>query len=94
LTRMAAGLWQFGVAAQDGSGGGTVRVRVQYDGVTLGKEQALPIGPDLFMATEGVTAHGGGCGVQPATTASGSWWWVAAAAAMAAAARRARRRAT
>ncbi len=80
LTRMAPGLWQFGVAAPDGSGGGTVRVSVQYDGVTLGTAQALPIGPDAFIAMEGMTARGGACAMAPRESSGGRWWWLAAAA--------------
>lgn len=93
LTRMAPGLWRFGIAAQDGSGGGTVRVRVALAGEVLGREQALPIGPDYFMATEGVQARGGSCAMRVADGGSRSGWpitWIGLAAAAWAARRRQR----
>ena len=82
LERLGPGLWRFGVAAEDGSGGGTVHAEVRYDGVLIGREQALPIGPDLFMATEGMRALGGSCGVALGETRGWGAWWAAAWSAM------------
>jgi len=75
LTRIAPGLWRFAVAAEDGSGGGTIHARVTYAGSTLGQAQALPIGPDLFLATEGVQASGGSCAATGETHRGSGWWW-------------------
>ncbi len=76
LTRIAPGLWQFAVAAEDGSGGGTIHARVTYAGTTLGQAQTLPVGPDLFLATEGVQAFGGSCAAAGRAHRGSSRWWV------------------
>lgn len=74
LMRVAPGLWRFAVAAEEGSGGGTLRVRAVFRGTTLGSEAVLPIGPDVFIAREGFTSEGG-CSTTRSAGAGG-WAWL------------------
>jgi len=79
LARVAPGLWRFAVAAPEGSGGRTMTVETRFAGALLGEKRALAIGPDVFIAREGFTAHGG-CSVS--SSSSGAGWWMLLVAAL------------
>ena len=66
LTRVAAGMWRFAVAAERGTGGGVATVEVLYRGEPIGT-RVLPIGIDAWAVGTGVNAVGG-CAVAPART--------------------------
>ncbi len=59
ITRIAPGLWRFSVSAPGDRGGQTMRIEVQYKGQRIGERIVLPIGVDMFAATQGLVAEGG-----------------------------------
>lgn len=58
LQHVAPGFYRFAVAANDGTGGDTLRVTVVHRGVTL-LSQEVPIAVDVNVAREGFSARGG-----------------------------------
>jgi len=58
LTRVAAGLERFALAAPAGSGGRTLDIRISFDGQPF-LARSLPIGVDRWVAEGGVSARGG-----------------------------------
>lgn len=92
LARRAPGLFDFGVAANRGSGGDTLRVDVRYRGQSLVVAKG-PIAVDVNVALAGFSAHGG-CNVAKERTDHGLVLvWGAFIAAIGTRSRRAARRA-
>ncbi len=62
LTKEAPGLYAFGVAASNGSGGANLAVKVTY-GTAVLASASLPIGVDVNVVREGFSAQGGACAI-------------------------------
>ena len=71
LVRVAPGMWRMELMAPAGSGGGTLRVRVRFEGAPL-LERAVPIAVDRAVA-EGRVATRGGCATVPAARSPLAW---------------------
>jgi hypothetical protein len=59
ITKVRSGLFRFAVAGNPGGGGGTMRVRVTYDGVPFGEEHVIPVAIDAWAVGAQPTATGG-----------------------------------
>ena len=96
LERVAPGLYRFEVAAGEGSGQGSMRIEVRFDGQVVGEghpslsgARTLPIGVDRWVANREIEATGG-CEVGRGRSRAAGWG--AAVAGLAAIAVRRRRR--
>lgn len=75
LTRVAAGLWRFELAAPGGSGGKSMSVVARFDGQLL-LARELPIAVDPWVADGGVRTSGG-CTAAPVSGSSLGVGWLA-----------------
>jgi len=67
LTRVAPGLWRFSVAAGSGTGGGSLRISLSFQGQPF-LSRTVPIAVDRSVAEGGVDARGG-CSSAPGSSA-------------------------